>query len=116
MPDPAPVSASAAERRLHPREAASDRVKLVAGSGAVFDVTVVDRSLRGMRIEFAGAASLPTEVTVLSPATGSVHMARVVWRTAPYAGLLVSRTVDMRTATGPDTANLRRLWREHIAR
>jgi hypothetical protein len=116
MPDLGLPYASGAERRLHPREATSEAVKLVSGTGAVFDAVVVDRSLRGMRIEFGGVSALPSEVTVLSPATGSAYLARVVWRTAPYAGLMVTRTVDMRTATGSDTANLRKLWREHIAR
>ena len=40
----------------------------------------------------------------------------MVWRTAPYAGLSILRTVDMRTASGADSAGLQKLWREHIAR
>ena len=52
---------------------------------------------------------------MLSRAKGSAMRAQVVWRTAPYAGLSISATIDMRTAQGPDTAELRRLWREHIA-
>ena len=105
-----------ADRRIHPREAVHEEVRLVGGGGHVFDVLVVDRSLRGLRIQFAGAATLPGDVTVLSRSAGVAHVAKVVWRTAPYAGLSITRTVDMRTATGPETATLRKLWREHIAR
>jgi hypothetical protein len=115
MPDPGPV-ASQADRRVDPREATSDRVKLVAGAGAVFDAVVVDRSLRGLRIQYSGAGSLPAEVTLLYPAAGAAYVARVVWRTPPYAGLSITRTVDMRTASGAEGERLRRLWWEHIAR
>ena len=107
---------AAADRRLHPRESASDPVKLVTRSGQVFDMVVVDRSLRGMRVQSHDVASLPSEVTVLAPRSGAVHEARVVWRTSPYAGLLLTRSVDMRSAAGSETAELRRLWREHITR
>ena len=103
-----------AERRSHIRETASDPARLVTPSGQVFNVTVADRSLRGLRIYFADAGSLPTEVTILLPTLGMVYLARVVWRTAPYAGLLVTKSVDMRRATGPDVAELRLLWREHV--
>ncbi len=51
---------------------------------------------------------------MLARPAGAVHMAKVVWRTAPYAGLSIVRTVDMRTASGPEPAGLHKLWREHI--
>ena len=102
------------ERRAHVREPSNDPAKLVTATGQVLSVTVVDRSLRGLRIHHPDAASLPTEVTLLSPGAGTAFMARVVWRTAPYAGLLVTKSIDMRSATGADAATLRKLWREHI--
>ena len=105
-----------ADRRLHPREAADEPVRLVTASGHAYDVAVVDRSFRGMRILVDRAATLQGEVTVLARSAGAVHVAKVVWRTPPYAGLSITRTVDMRTAAGPDTAGLQKLWREHIAR
>ena len=107
---------SSEDRRSHPRDAVSDPVKLVARSGQVFEALAVDRSLRGLRVQLSQAAILPTDVTVLSRSAGAVYLARIVWRTPPYAGLSISRTVDMRTASGPDTNEFRRLWREHIAR
>jgi hypothetical protein len=110
------AASAAADRRLHPREAASDPIRIVTESGAVFDATVVDRSLRGMRIECADGGSLPGEVVVLSISAGAAFVARVVWRTPPYAGLFIVRTVDMRTASGPDSDRFRRLWREHLRR
>lgn len=103
-----------AERRQHPREAANETVKIVSAGGHAFDAVVVDRSLRGLRVRLEAAASLPSDVHVLSRTSGSVHIAKVVWRTPPHAGLSISRTVEMRTATGSDTADLRRMWREHI--
>ena len=110
------VASSAADRRLHPREAASETVRLVDRSGHAFDAVVVDRSLRGLRVQLEAAATLPSEVTVLSRSAGAAYVAKVVWRTAPYAGLSISSTVDMRTASGPESAGLLKLWREHIAR
>ena len=110
------VAPSPADRRLHPREAASETVRLVAPSGHAYDAVVVDRSLRGLRVQLDAAGTLPSEVTVLSRNSGAAYVAKVVWRTAPYAGLSISNTVDMRTASGPDSAGLRRLWREHITR
>ena len=107
---------SAPDRRAHVRDEVSDPVRLVTRSGQVFEATAVDRSLRGLRVRLSEAAILPSEVTVLSRNAGAVYLARIVWRTPPYAGLLISRTIDMRTASGPDTSELRRLWREHIAR
>lgn len=104
------------ERRQDLRIAADDAVRLVASSGQVFDATAVDRSLRGMRVRFASVVALPTELTVLVPSSGVAHPARLVWRSAPYAGLLLLRTVEMRAASGPDEADLRRLWREHVTR
>ena len=110
------VATSAADRRLHTRETASETVRLVAPGGHAYDAVVVDRSLRGLRVQLEAAGTLPSEVTVLSRSTGAAHVARVVWRAPPYAGLAISRTVDMRTAAGPDSAGLLKLWREHITR
>ena len=104
-----------ADRRLEARQAASERVKLIGAQSRAFEAEVVDRSLRGLRVRLDQAASLPAEVTVLSPASGAAHIARVVWRSAPYAGLSILKTIELRTASGPETAALRRLWREHIA-
>ena len=116
MSDAAPMGSSFAERRRDERVAASDAVKLVTGSGQVFAVTAVDRSLRGLRLRSADVAALPVELTVLVPSAGVAHLARLVWRSAPFAGLLLLRTVDMRTASGSGEEPLRRLWREHAAR
>ena len=105
-----------ADRRLHPREAADEPVRLITVGGHAYDAVVVDRSLRGLRILLDQAATLQGEVTVLARSAGAVYVARVVWRTPPYAGLSITRTVDMRTSAGHDTAGLHKLWREHIAR
>ena len=110
------LAPSADDRRLHPRAAASEPVRLVSLSGHVYDARVVDRSLSGLRVQLDEAATMPSELTVLSRSAGAVYMAKVVWRTVPYAGLSITRTVDMRTASGPETAPLHKLWREHIAR
>jgi hypothetical protein len=107
---------NASDRRLYPRESVSDAVRIVTAAGAVFDATVVDRSLRGMRIECAEGASLPSDVTILSLSAGAAYVARVVWRTPPYAGLSILRTVDMRTATGSESERFHKLWREHLRR
>ena len=104
-----------ADRRSDARHAASEPVKLVGAQNRVFEAEVVDRSLRGLRVRLDAAAALPSELTVLSRASGAAHMAKVVWRSAPYAGLSIQKTVELRTASGPETAALRRLWREHIA-
>ena len=114
MLEPGRSAPSASDRRQDERSAVFDPVKLVASSGQVFDATVVDRSLRGLRIETMQAASLPPELTVLSRAMACVYKARVVWRTAPYAGLSISQGVDMRTASGSELDKVRKLWREHI--
>ena len=106
---------SSAERRQHVREGADDPVRLVSRSGHAYDAVVVDRSLRGLRIRYDDAAMLPSELMVLSRSAGAIHVAKVVWRTAPYAGLAVASTVDMRTASGPDSARLHMLWREEMA-
>ena len=107
---------SAADRRAHIRDAVSDLVKLITRSGQVFEAMAVDRSLRGLRVQLSEAAFLPSDITVLSRSAGAIYLARIVWRTPPYAGLSISRTIDMRTASGPETSEFRRLWREHIAR
>ena len=88
----------------------------MTSSGHTYDAAVVDRSFRGLRIRLDQAAVLPGDVTVLARSAGAVHVAKVVWRTPPYAGLSITRTVDMRTAAGPEAAALHKLWREHIAR
>jgi hypothetical protein len=104
-----------AERREHPREAANEPVKVVTGGGHVLPAVVVDRSLRGMRLRIDDVSALSGELTVLHPTRGLAQFARIAWRTAPYAGLSITRSVEMRTATGADTVQLRKLWREHIA-
>ena len=116
MSKPRPLPPPAADRRSQARASASEEIRLVAPSGQVFQATVVDRSLRGLRVQLGDASTLPTELTVLSRDSGAVHVARTVWRTPPYAGLSISRTIDMRSATGADTGEFRRLWREHIGR
>ncbi len=116
MLEPGLSAPSASDRRQDRRTTACDAVKLVAATGQVFDAMMVDRSLRGLRIETAKAASLPPELTVLSRAMACVYRAQVVWRTAPYAGLSISQSVDMRTASGPELSDVRKLWREHIGR
>lgn len=110
------ATSSVADRRLHPREAASEKVRLVTPSGHVYDAQVVDRSFRGLRVQLDEASKMPAEVTVLSRASGVVHVAKVVWRSAPFAGLSITGTTDMRTAAGPESAALHKLWREHIGR
>ena len=107
---------SGMDRRQGPRVASGDAVKLVTPSGQTLDAVAVDRSLRGLRVELAQAANLPSELTVLSRAQACVYRARVVWRSTPYAGLSIFETVDMRTASDPSLAEVRRLWREHISR
>ena len=116
MPEPTAAGFPYAERRRDERNTAEEAVRLVASSGQVFDAVAVDRSLRGMRVSSPRVASFSTELTVLVPSAGVAHLARLVWRTAPYAGLLLARSVDMRAASGPGEAELRRLWREHVAR
>ena len=109
------VAPTPADRRQDPREGASEAVKLITVGRHAFEAEVVDRSLRGLRVRLADAAALPTEVTVLSRATGSAHLARVVWRTSPYVGLSLLKTIEMRTASGVEAEELRKLWREHIS-
>ena len=116
MSEVASKEPSFAERREHVRASTRDDVKLVTTSGRVFTVAVVDRSLRGLRLRSADVALLPTKLTVLVPSAGLAHLARLVWRTAPFAGLVLLRTVDMRAASGAHDEPLRRLWREHAAR
>jgi hypothetical protein len=112
-PDP---QAQADERRAHPREATHEQVRLVLGKGGqAVDATIVDRSISGMRLRLDGAYTV-TEVTVLSPATGRAYEAKVVWKSPPHMGLSIVRTIDMRTASGPDTAVLRKVWSEGLAR
>ena len=110
------VASSVIDRRLHPREAVREAVRLVTPTGRAYDAVVVDRSLRGLRIEIDAATILPAEMSVLSQSAGAVHMAKIVWRTGSYVGVSILRTVDMRTASGPEAASLHKLWREHIGR
>ncbi len=110
------LGSAPADRRQHARDVVDEPVRLVTASGHAYDAAVVDRSFRGMRVRLDPAAMLPAEVTVLARSAGLVHVAKVVWRTPPYAGLSITRTVDMRTAAGPEAAGLHKLWRQHIAR
>ena len=102
------------ERRHDVRIAATDAVRVVTSGGHVFDAVAVDRSLRGMRVSSPHVASFSSELTLLVPSAGVAHLAHLVWRTAPYAGLLLLRTVEMRAASSSSEAELRRLWREHV--
>ncbi len=116
MNDPAPTGDALADRRLYPREQVSEHVRLVGSTGHVFDANVVDRSLRGLRIRLSDAATIPTEVHVLSRAQQVVYAARVVWRTPPYAGLSISAATDMRALPNSGSARVHKLWRQHIGR
>lgn len=107
------VEPSPADRRQEPRHAASGRVRIVLKSGHVLDAELVDRSLKGMRVKLADAGSLSPEVSVLSVAGAAIYEARVAWRSPPYAGLILTRTVDMRAPAADKDAHLHRLWREH---
>ncbi len=108
------MSAEFSDRRLHFREASSEAVRLVTSGGYAYDGVVLDRSLRGLRVQIDPAAKLASDLTVLSRGASAAHMAKVVWRTGSYAGLSITRTVDMRAAAGPEAASLHKLWREHI--
>ena len=106
---------STADRRLDPRQPSEDAVKLVTRGGHVFDAVMVDRSLRGLRLQLGEAGTIPSEVTVLARSMGAVFMAQVVWRTPPYVGLAITSSVDVRKSSGPESAGIRKLWREHIS-
>ena len=109
MAAPAPFD----DRRAESRQAAQGRVRLVLASGHALDAELVDRSLKGMRVRLEAAGSLPPEVSVLSLANAAIYQAKVVWRSPPYAGLTVSRTIDMRTRDAARDVEAQRLWREH---
>jgi hypothetical protein len=107
------VQPSADERRAEPRHAAAGGVRLVLKSGHALDAELVDRSLKGMRVRLGDAGALSPEVSVLSVANAAVYEARVVWRSPPYAGLVLTRTVDMRAPATARDAKVQRMWREH---
>lgn len=108
------------DRREHPRSPAQGRLKLIPGSlaaprGPALDVELVDRSMTGLRVRLEHAVSLSGDVVLLSASTGQAYEARVVWKTSPYMGLQLRRTVDVRSATGAESAALRKLWRESFS-
>jgi PilZ domain len=105
------------DRRQYPRSSAQGRAKLLPGAltGArspAFDVEIVDRSMTGLRIKLQQEGAVTGEVILLAASTGHAYEARVVWKSYPHVGLQVRRSIDMRSAGGPETATLRRLWRE----
>jgi hypothetical protein len=105
------------ERREHPRSPAQGQVKLIPGSGRTargpaLDVELIDRSMTGLRVRLNTDMPLSGDVVLLSSVTGQIYEARVVWRSHPHVGLQVRRTVDMRSANGPDAPALRKLWHE----
>ncbi len=105
------------DRREHSRSPAQGGLKLIPGSiaaprGPTFDVELVDRSMTGLRVRLDRDASFSGDVVLLSASSGQAYEARVVWKTSPHVGLQLRRTVDVRSATGAESAALRKLWRE----
>lgn len=104
------------ERRQHPRQSAHGQVRLATRSGHAFDAELIDRSLSGMRVRLNEADAVPVELSIVWLAGAVVYDARVVWRTPPYVGLSIRRTVDMRSPAGAKDLEASRLWREHAGR
>jgi hypothetical protein len=108
------------DRREHARSPAQGRLKLIPGSivaprGPAFEVELVDRSMTGLRVRLDRDANVSGDVVLLSASTGQAYEARVVWKTSPHVGLQLRRTVDVRSATGAESAALRKLWRESFS-
>jgi hypothetical protein len=105
------------DRREYPRSPAHGRAKLILGQIAnarapALDVEIVDRSMTGLRIRLEREGAVTGEVVLMSATTGQAYEARVVWKAYPHVGLQVRRSIDMRAASGPEAATLRKLWRE----
>jgi hypothetical protein len=113
MADPLSPDASTQERRAHPREQVQVAVKAVFGkTNTALDGTIVDRSLKGMRLRLAAGQSVPNDFILLEPGTGQVHEVRSAWKAYPDVGLLVLRSYPI-GAAGPQ---LQRIWRDATSR
>src|SRR5579875_2672390 len=99
-----------ADRRESPREPVRIAVKAVFGKNATLDATVVDRSLKGMRLRLPPGQTVPGDFTLLEPATGQVHEVLAVWKAYPDVGLSVRRSYPIRSASGPAGAQLLKIW------
>jgi hypothetical protein len=100
------------ERRSEPREPARDPARLVLDRGAVLDVLIVDRSVKGLRLRLPPGASVASNavLTVLDLNRTTIHQVKVVWKAYPDVGLSVQSGFNVRTGQGPEAAAMRRLW------
>ena len=112
----APPSPSGADRRQHPRESVRLPAKIVTRVGEALDATIVDRSLRGMRIRLGKDAFVPKEISILELNAGVAHEAVVVWKVQDDLGVALKASHSVRMGVGPQAEKLRKLWSEAVSR
>lgn len=101
------------ERRQYEREQVKLDARVVFGKdNTTIACTIVDRSMRGLRVRLPSGASVPNEFYVLELATGAIHEATVVWKSYPDIGLSIRSTQNVRASASPKFSRLRDIWRD----
>jgi hypothetical protein len=101
------------ERREFQREPVRIAAKAIFGpKNDTIDCTIIDRSVRGMRIRLSPNASVPIHFTLIEPATGAAHQVTAVWKAYPDVGLSIRESFNIRFANTPAAKQLQRIWRD----
>jgi hypothetical protein len=90
---PAPPSASPADRRQHLRKSVVWGGRLRLDDGDTLECAVLDFSAGGAKILVEPVPSIGTRVTLLSPRIGA-HTARVAWVAPKQVGIQFIRLAD----------------------
>ncbi len=97
-------------KRSEPRDPARDPARLVLERDFVVNATIVDRSLKGLRLRLPQGTAVASTLTALDLSRGMIHQVKVIWKAYPDIGVQVQSSFDVRTGDGAGAAAMRRLW------
>ncbi len=101
-----------ADRRAHPRVAASYRARAFYGpdNGLWADCTITDLSQGGARLKIASIYPLPGRFMLLQLDGGLVYEARLRWRRGDLTGVAFDGRHDLAVSTVEGLAHIRKTW------
>jgi hypothetical protein len=100
------------EKRSEPREAARDPARLLLDRDMIMEATIVDRSVKGMRLRLPIGATVAANLTLtaLDLKRATILRVKVIWKAYPDVGVQIQASFNVRTGAGPEADAMRRLW------
>jgi hypothetical protein len=84
---------------------------LIVSGQTTIPCTLRDLSVGGARLQLQSDQPLPKAITLVDRTNGIAHAAAIAWRSGRDLGVRFQRSIDLKTATDGEAANLRKYLR-----